>query len=166
MAKLGGVADSLRQIMRGVAGPMQQIDSAAHPGPEVAQMAQDPQTRLGITIVVPVYNEEESLRPLYEALSHQLYQLGVSYEIIFVDDGSSDGSFNVLQALHDMDSRVRVVRFRRNFGKTPRPRSPPSSTSWRKATTSSPAGNIPATTLSPRRCPPSSSTAWSAPPPA
>ncbi|MGH2518142.1 MAG: glycosyltransferase, partial [Ktedonobacterales bacterium] len=97
---------------------MQQIDSAMHTAPEVAQVAQGPQTRLGITVVVPVYNEEESIRPLYEALSHQLYQLGAGYEIIFVDDGSRDGSFTVLQALHDADSHVRVVRFRRNFGKT------------------------------------------------
>jgi len=103
---------------------MQQIDRAAYTGPEFAQVAQsqatqEEQTRLGVSVVVPVYNEEESLRPLYESLSAQLRQLGTSYEIVFVDDGSSDGSFLVLQALHDTDPHVRVVRFRRNFGKTP-----------------------------------------------
>lgn len=101
---------------------MQQIDSAAPTIPEVAQVAQparDTQTRLGITVVVPVYNEEDSLRPLYDTLTAQLHQLGASYEIVFVDDGSRDGSFTVLQALHEMDAHVRVVRFRRNFGKTP-----------------------------------------------
>ena len=98
---------------------MQQLDSAAHTMPEVAQVGQSRQTRLGISVVVPVFNEEESVRPLYEALSAQLRQLGVSYEIVFVDDGSRDASFTVLQALHGMDPHVRVVRFRRNFGKTP-----------------------------------------------
>ena len=70
-------------------------------------------------MVIPVYNEEESLRPLYDAMTAQLDQLGQSYEIIFVDDGSRDGSFAVLQALHAADERVHVIRFRRNFGKTP-----------------------------------------------
>ena len=74
---------------------------------------------LGISVVVPVYNEEQSLRPLYDALTGALDRLGQSYEIVFVDDGSRDGSFATLKALHDQDQRVRVIRFRRNFGKTP-----------------------------------------------
>lgn len=76
-------------------------------------------TELGISVVVPVYNEEQSLRPLYEGLTGALERLGQSYELVFVDDGSRDGSFTTLKALHDQDSRVRVIRFRRNFGKTP-----------------------------------------------
>jgi glycosyltransferase involved in cell wall biosynthesis len=66
-----------------------------------------------------VYNEEQSLRPLYQALTAALERLGQSYEILFVDDGSRDGSFATLTALHAQDQRVRVIRFRRNFGKTP-----------------------------------------------
>lgn len=97
---------------------MQQADTPALTAmPE--QPAPERQTRVGISVVIPVYNEEQSLRPLYEALTAQLEQEGRTYELVFVDDGSSDGSFSVLQALHDCDTRVRVVRFRRNFGKTP-----------------------------------------------
>ena len=76
-------------------------------------------TQLGISVVVPVYNEEQSLRPLYDALTAALERLGQSYEIVFVDDGSRDGSFETLKALHAQDQHIRVIRFRRNFGKTP-----------------------------------------------
>src|SRR5690242_20874862 len=77
------------------------------------------ETRVGVSVVVPVYNEEQSLRPLYHALTAALERLGQSYEIVFVDDGSRDGSFSTLTALHEQDQHVRVIRFRRNFGKTP-----------------------------------------------
>jgi glycosyltransferase involved in cell wall biosynthesis len=97
---------------------MQQADTPALTAmPD--RSAPEQQTRVGISVVIPVYNEEQSLRPLYEALTAQLAQEGRNYELIFVDDGSSDGSFSVLQALHDCDTHVHVVRFRRNFGKTP-----------------------------------------------
>jgi glycosyltransferase involved in cell wall biosynthesis len=97
---------------------MQNSTSAMEPRPDAAP---DPmrQTRLGISVVVPVYNEEPSLRPLYDALTAALERLGQSYEIVFVDDGSRDGSFATLTALHEKDQHVRVIRFRRNFGKTP-----------------------------------------------
>jgi glycosyltransferase involved in cell wall biosynthesis len=75
--------------------------------------------RLAYSIVVPVYDEEQSLPLLYEQLTTQLQALGQPYEIIFVDDGSRDGSFKVLQELHRQDQAVKVIRFRRNFGKTP-----------------------------------------------
>ncbi len=75
--------------------------------------------RLAYSIVVPVYDEEQSLPILYEQLTTQLQALGQPYEIIFVDDGSRDGSFKVLQELHRQDQAVKVIRFRRNFGKTP-----------------------------------------------
>jgi glycosyltransferase involved in cell wall biosynthesis len=77
------------------------------------------ETQVGVSVVVPAYNEEQSLRPLYDALTAALERLGQSYEIVFVDDGSRDGSFTTLKALHDQDARIRVIRFRRNFGKTP-----------------------------------------------
>jgi glycosyltransferase involved in cell wall biosynthesis len=77
---------------------------------------------LQLSIVVPVYNEEESLPPLYARLTEVLAAAPApycgSYEIIFVDDGSSDDSFRACADLQARDERVRVVQFRRNFGKT------------------------------------------------
>ncbi|HKV83946.1 MAG TPA: glycosyltransferase family 2 protein [Ktedonobacterales bacterium] len=98
---------------------MQQIESAARTEPQVAGADGARATELAISVVVPVYNEEESVQPLYDALTGQLRALGRSYEIIFVDDGSRDASYLRLKALHEQDEHVKVVRFRRNFGKTP-----------------------------------------------
>ena len=73
----------------------------------------------GITVVVPLYNEEESIGPLAAELREVLEGLGISWELLFVDDGSADGTFAAIRALHAQDPRVRAVRFRRNFGQTP-----------------------------------------------
>src|SRR5579862_251997 len=75
--------------------------------------------QVAISLVIPVYNEAQSVQPLYDALHAEMEQLGKSYEIIYVDDGSRDGSFTALKALHEIDPHVQVIRFRRNFGKTP-----------------------------------------------
>ena len=73
-----------------------------------------------ITIVVPLMNEEESIGILFERVKAQLEQLSKTYEVVFVDDGSTDKTFEVLKRLHEENPGiVRVVRFRRNFGKTP-----------------------------------------------
>ena len=72
-----------------------------------------------ISLVIPVYNEKESVRPLYEQICASMEATGEIFEIVFVDDGSTDGSFNALRALHASDPRVHVIRFRRNFGKSP-----------------------------------------------
>jgi glycosyltransferase involved in cell wall biosynthesis len=72
---------------------------------------------LDLTIVIPVYNEEESLRPLCARLDSVLDQLGLRAEILFVDDGSTDGSFAVMESLHEENSRVCAVRFQRNSRK-------------------------------------------------
>jgi glycosyltransferase involved in cell wall biosynthesis len=74
--------------------------------------------RIEISLVIPVYNEEESLPELYKQLDQVCPGLGRPYEIIFVDDGSTDGSFETLKRLRAGDPRVRIVRFRRNFGQT------------------------------------------------
>lgn len=75
---------------------------------------------VALSIVVPVMNEQESVRPLFEKLSAQLDTLGECYEVIFVDDGSTDNTFKELKILHDEHPGiVRVIRFRKNFGKTP-----------------------------------------------
>jgi len=71
-----------------------------------------------LSIVIPVLNEEANLKPLYSELKESLDVLGRSYEIVFIDDGSTDGSAQVLTRLHEADDRVKVVEFRRNFGKT------------------------------------------------
>ncbi len=73
-----------------------------------------------VSIVVPMMNEMQSVRRLFEKLSAQLEQVDQRYEIIFVDDGSTDDTFGELKKLHDAYAGVvRVIRFRRNFGKTP-----------------------------------------------
>lgn len=74
---------------------------------------------MDISIVLPVYNEKENLPILYGKLNGILKKLNRSYEIIFVDDGSKDGSYEVLKELAAGDPQVKVVQFRRNFGQTP-----------------------------------------------
>lgn len=73
---------------------------------------------MDLSVVIPIYYEEENIRPLYEAVTAALDPTGLSYEIITVDDGSGDGSFAVLKELALADKRLRVIRFRRNFGQT------------------------------------------------
>jgi glycosyltransferase involved in cell wall biosynthesis len=73
---------------------------------------------MDLSVLVPVYNEEESLPELYEALESVMKKLGVEYEYIFVDDGSVDGSLGVLRELHRGSARVKVISFRRNYGKS------------------------------------------------
>ncbi|MDE2058810.1 MAG: glycosyltransferase family 2 protein [candidate division NC10 bacterium] len=71
---------------------------------------------IALSVVVPVFNEEANLSELYERLTKTLDGLGSSYEIIFVDDGCTDGSSQRLRELAAGDPRVRAVRFVRNFG--------------------------------------------------
>lgn len=71
-----------------------------------------------LSVVVPVYNEVENLTPLYECVRKVLDPTGWTYELILIDDGSTDGSDRMLIDLHAKDQRVKVLRFRRNFGQT------------------------------------------------
>lgn len=71
-----------------------------------------------ISIVIPVFDEEESIPHLYRSIKDVMERLGRSYEILFVDDGSKDSSFAALEHLHKIDPCVKVVSFRRNFGQT------------------------------------------------
>ena len=71
-----------------------------------------------LSVVIPVRNEAPSLDELYRELTRTLEQWGRSYEIILVDDGSTDESFATLARLQARDARLRVIRFRRNFGQT------------------------------------------------
>jgi glycosyltransferase involved in cell wall biosynthesis len=72
-----------------------------------------------LSIVVPMFNEEDSALPLYRALATVLDRIEVPSELILVDDGSRDATFERLRSLAHADPRVRAVRFRRNFGQTP-----------------------------------------------
>jgi glycosyltransferase involved in cell wall biosynthesis len=71
-----------------------------------------------LSIVIPVRNESANLPQLYQELTDALERLGRPYEILFVEDGSTDDSFERLASLQARDPRVRVIRFRRNFGQT------------------------------------------------
>jgi len=71
-----------------------------------------------LSIVIPVHNEERSILPLYDRLSSVLEQLQRPYEILFVDDASTDRSFDLLANLVETDGHLKVIRLRRNFGQT------------------------------------------------
>ncbi|HEY6837864.1 MAG TPA: glycosyltransferase family 2 protein [Geobacteraceae bacterium] len=73
---------------------------------------------MDLSIVVPIYNEEENIPRLHEKVTTALAASGLVYELILVDDGSSDDSFALLRGLAESDERVKVIRFRRNFGQT------------------------------------------------
>ena len=71
-----------------------------------------------LSIVIPVHNEEHSILPLYDRLTRVLVELRRPYEILFVDDASTDRSFELLANLVQTDPHLKVLRLRRNFGQT------------------------------------------------
>jgi len=71
-----------------------------------------------LSIVIPVRNESPNIKPLYDELTQTLGRYGRTYELVIVDDGSTDDTFQQLAALQARDEHVRVIRFRRNFGQT------------------------------------------------
>ena len=73
---------------------------------------------LDLSIVVPVHDEEDNVKPLYEALTRALRKLGRTYEIIVVDDGSRDDTYQRLAQLADADDTFKLIKLRRNFGQT------------------------------------------------
>jgi undecaprenyl-phosphate 4-deoxy-4-formamido-L-arabinose transferase len=93
---------------------MAEIDAVAAPAPATL-----PAARPDVTIVVPIYNEAATVDALYRRTVDALEQAQIDFELIFIDDGSRDGTFLKLEQLHDADPRVRVVRFKRNFGQHP-----------------------------------------------
>ncbi len=74
--------------------------------------------KIDVSVVVPLFNEEESLEELYERVVKVLTDAGYSFEVIFVDDGSKDNSFEVLKSLRNRDRRVKIISFMRNYGKS------------------------------------------------
>ncbi len=85
--------------------------------PHAKQTAQR-KLHMDLSIVVPVYNEQENIPRLYEALVRVLDRMRRPYELLFIDDGSQDGSTQLLFELAAQDANVKVVEFRRNFGQT------------------------------------------------
>src|SRR4249919_1867774 len=73
---------------------------------------------MSISVVVSICNELDNIQPLYQQLAAVLPSIGKPWEIVFVDDGSTDGSAERLKDLAGRDERVKVVRFRRNYGQT------------------------------------------------
>jgi glycosyltransferase involved in cell wall biosynthesis len=71
-----------------------------------------------LSVVIPLYNEEPNVAPLFAELSAMLASMGVGYEMLVVDDGSSDGTFEILRRIQARDATVRIIRFARNFGQT------------------------------------------------
>ena len=93
---------------------MAQTDALSEPA-RVAEAEPAPE----LSIVVTLYDEEATLDDLYRRTVKTLDELGRSFELVFVDDGSTDGTFATLERLHDHDPRVRAVRLKRNFGQHP-----------------------------------------------
>ena len=71
-----------------------------------------------LSVVIPVYNEEASLSPLWSELREVLERLGLAFEVVFVDDGSRDRSAEIIRSLREVDQRVRLVRLKVNGGET------------------------------------------------
>lgn len=74
---------------------------------------------MDISVVIPLYNEEESLPELHAWIEKVMNEHGFSYEIIFVNDGSTDGSWNVIENLSKKHANIKGIKFRRNYGKSP-----------------------------------------------
>ncbi|HHU96649.1 MAG: glycosyltransferase [Bacteroidota bacterium] len=74
---------------------------------------------MDISVVIPLLNEEESLNELHDWIKQVMEEHDFSYEVIFVDDGSTDSSWEVIKQLRNKSDRVRAIRFRRNYGKSP-----------------------------------------------
>ena len=73
---------------------------------------------MNVSIVIPLLNEADSLQELYGWIERVMKAASLSFEVIFVDDGSTDSSWQIIQGLSDKDSRVKAVRFRTNYGKS------------------------------------------------
>jgi glycosyltransferase involved in cell wall biosynthesis len=88
--------------------------------PEVflEEVKDGPGKAVDLSIIIPVLNESSALKELAEGLRQELAKLGRAWEMIFINDGSTDGSEEVLNTLAEEDDRVRVIHFRRNFGQT------------------------------------------------
>ena len=84
----------------------------------VSTASEEGKIKTELSIIVPVYNEESNIELLHASLKPVLDDLNRSYEIIFIDDGGKDGTYEILRKLQSSDQHCKVIRFRRNFGQT------------------------------------------------
>jgi len=76
------------------------------------------ENKIDLSIVIPIYNEKQSIDSLYKDLKSVLPELGKSYEVILIDDGSMDGTYDELLKAHQKNKAYKIIKFRRNFGQT------------------------------------------------
>jgi glycosyltransferase involved in cell wall biosynthesis len=76
------------------------------------------ENHMDLSVVIPLFNESESLPELHKQITATCHMLRLSYEIIYVDDGSTDSSFKILQDLFNTNKNIKVISFRRNYGKS------------------------------------------------
>jgi glycosyltransferase involved in cell wall biosynthesis len=74
---------------------------------------------MDISVVIPLYNEEESIAELYQWIERVMKEHGFTYEVIFISDGSTDRSWDIIEELHAQSPQVKGIKFRRNYGKSP-----------------------------------------------
>ncbi len=110
----GGRAHTVEESWR-LRGNVKERNEGRPPGSE----GEDASSRPDLSLVIPLYNEAENVYPLHAALTHSLQELGWSYEVLYVDDGSSDGTYPYLLDLYRRDPHVSVIRLGKNFGQTP-----------------------------------------------
>jgi len=106
--------DSIEGAAIALAAVESPLPPAVKPGPK-RKIRREPE----ISVVVPIYNEEENVEPMIRELTAALESSGRTWEIVAIDDGSTDGSWKKLRARARKEKRLRAVRFRRNFGQTP-----------------------------------------------
>jgi len=75
--------------------------------------------KINISIIVPIYNEKDNIAMLHQRLQKVLNQMGLTYEVLLIDDGSRDGSWEEMLKVHQANPRFRIIKLRRNFGQTP-----------------------------------------------
>ncbi len=71
-----------------------------------------------LSIVIPVFNEQENILPLYEKLIKDMDSVHKTYEVLFIDDGSTDSTFINIRDIQQNDTRIKIIKFRKNFGKS------------------------------------------------
>lgn len=116
---IGGVSQTLSGRIWRDLRHFPPIVSSTYPLDErITQEERIPQMSLSVSVVVPIYNEEENVPLMYDALDRVLSGLDRDYEMIFVDDGSTDRSLAELHHLAEQDHAVKIVEFRGNFGQS------------------------------------------------
>jgi len=82
------------------------------------KISKNGKSRVDISVVIPIYNERESIAKLYDSLNQALSEMDLKYEVLLIDDGSIDGTFNELLKVHNKNKLFKIIRFRKNFGQT------------------------------------------------